>query len=222
MMTLICVTILRHGDTVCQCFFHKKLCKSSNNMCMIKWRHHNRELHHKTSAIYLPVSSGCVGAEIKHKVNFIGILFPAKRNISWKNPIIRRSNHNESWRKWNAESKPMGFFPDTSNFGLRMRRECRERFPRYRLQRKPLVSDPGMHHRTCVTHVPWCMSGSQARGGGGNVPGIPGACATRNFTYLARGSLNQTKAQVLEETSWDSRVSYRYNTVQHNVILHVV
>ena len=31
-----------------------------------------------------------------------------------------------------------------------MRRECRERFPRHLLQRKPLVSDPGMHHGTCV------------------------------------------------------------------------
>ena len=41
-----------------------------------------------------------------------------------------------------------------------------------------------MHHGTCVTHVPWCMSGLLARGGGENVPG---ACATRNFTYLARG-----------------------------------
>ena len=50
-------------------------------------------------------------------------------------------------------------------------------FPRHRLQRKPLVSDPGMHHGTCVTHVPWCMSGSLTRGGGENVPGIPGACA---------------------------------------------
>ena len=36
-------------------------------------------------------------------------------------------------------------------------------FPRHRLQRKPLVSDPGMHHDTCVTHVPWCMSGSLTR-----------------------------------------------------------
>ena len=27
-------------------------------------------------------------------------------------------------------------------------------FPHRRLQRKPLVSDPGMHHGTCVTHVP--------------------------------------------------------------------
>ena len=68
-----------------------------------------------------------------------------------------------------------------------MRRECRERFPRHQLQRKPLVSDAGMHHGTCVTHVPWCKSGSLTSGGGENVPGFPGACATRNFTYLARG-----------------------------------
>ena len=66
-----------------------------------------------------------------------------------------------------------------------MRRECRERFPR--LQRKPLVGDPGMHHGTCVPHLPWCMSGSLTGGGGGNVPGIPDACTTRKFTYLARG-----------------------------------
>ena len=43
-----------------------------------------------------------------------------------------------------------------------MRRECRERFPRHRFQRKPFVSDPGMHHGTCVTR---CMSGSLTRGG---------------------------------------------------------
>ena len=30
----------------------------------------------------------------------------------------------------------------------------------HRLERKLLVSDPGMHHGTCITHVPWCMSGS--------------------------------------------------------------
>ena len=62
-------------------------------------------------------------------------------------------------------------------------------FPRHQLQRKPLVSDPGMHHGTCVTHVSWSMSGSLTRGGGENVPGTPGACATRNFTYRARGPL---------------------------------
>ena len=68
-----------------------------------------------------------------------------------------------------------------------MRRECRERFPLHRPQRTPLVNDPGMHHGTCVTHVPWCMSGSLFRGGGENVPGIPNASATPNFRYLARG-----------------------------------
>ena len=44
-----------------------------------------------------------------------------------------------------------------------------------------------MHHGTCVTHVPWFMSGSLTCGAGENVPGIPGDCATRKFTYLARG-----------------------------------
>ena len=34
-----------------------------------------------------------------------------------------------------------------------------------------------MHHGTCVTHVPWCMSGSRTCGDGENIPGIPGACA---------------------------------------------
>ena len=44
-----------------------------------------------------------------------------------------------------------------------------------------------MHNGTCVTQVPWCMSRSLTHGGGQNVPGIPGACATHNFTYLVRG-----------------------------------
>ena len=54
-------------------------------------------------------------------------------------------------------------------------------FPRRRLQRKPLFSDPGMHRGTCGTHVPWCMSGSLAPGGRENVTGIPGACAPAFF-----------------------------------------
>ena len=81
----------------------------------------------------------------------------------------------------------MGLLPDTYNCVLRMCREFRERLLHRRLQRKPLVSDPGMHHGMYVTSVSWCMSGSLTRGGGENVPGIPGACATRYFVYLARG-----------------------------------
>ena len=51
---------------------------------------------------------------------------------------------------------PMGLLPDMWNCGLCMRQKCRERFPRRWLQRKPLVSDPGMR---AVMHVritnPW-------------------------------------------------------------------
>ena len=42
----------------------------------------------------------------------------------------------------------MGLLPDNWNCGLRMRRE---NFPHHRIQRKPRVSDPGMHHNTCLT-----------------------------------------------------------------------
>ena len=86
-----------------------------------------------------------------------------------------------------ANQASLDLLPDTYNCGLRMRREWRGCISRHRLQREPLVSDPVMHHGTCVTHVPWCMSGLVTLGGGKNVPGIPGACATFNFTYLARG-----------------------------------
>ena len=58
----------------------------------------------------------------------------------------------------------MGHLPDTQNCGVCMRRECWERFPRHRLQRKTVVSDPGMHHGTCVKHVPWRLSGSLTSG----------------------------------------------------------
>ena len=78
--------------------------------------------------------------------------------------------------------RTMGLLPDTRNCGLRMRRECRERFPHHRLQRKPLVSDPDIHQGTCVTHVG--ISNQRWRE---NAPGIPSACATHNFAYLARG-----------------------------------
>ena len=56
----------------------------------------------------------------------------------------------------------MGLLPDPESSGLRMR------FPRHR----------GLVTPTCITFEV---------GGGENVPGIPGVCATHNFTYLDRG-----------------------------------
>ena len=52
----------------------------------------------------------------------------------------------------------------------------------------PRVSNPDVHHGTCVTHVPWCMPGSLTSGFLWiRWRRITGACATRNFTFLARG-----------------------------------
>ena len=93
---------------------------------------------------------------------------------------------------------------------LLMHRECREHLPRPRLQRKPLVNNPGMHHSTCVTHVPWCMSGSLVCGGGENVTGIPGACAIRNFTYLARGPCHHPWDPLATDTHKDSFYEMHY------------
>ena len=107
-------------------------------------------------------------------------------------PWVQLAQISQHWcREWLGAEQVTSHGPLARyvNCGLRMRRECRERFPRHRFQRKPLVRDPGMHHDTCVSHVPWCMSGSLTRGGGENIPGIPGACATRNFTYLVRDPL---------------------------------
>ena len=84
----------------------------------------------------------------------------------WINDDLYSQGHNN-------KDRFVGLLPDTWNSGLRMRRERRECFPRHQLQRKLLVSDPGMHHGTCVTHVPWCMLGSPTRGGGENVPAFP-------------------------------------------------
>ena len=70
-------------------------------------------------------------------------------------------------------------------------------FPCHRLQRKPLVSGPGMHHGTCVTHVPWCMSGSLASGGGEKRSRHSRRMRTRNFPYLVRGPLTRLNLQKL-------------------------
>ena len=86
--------------------------------------------------------------------------------------ILRFSKINSA-HKWSAppmyfqcvSSGDMGLLPED--------RACAENagntFPRHRLQRKPLVSDPGMHHGTC--------------GGREKVPGIPGAMCNPQF-YL--------------------------------------
>ena len=55
-----------------------------------------------------------------------------------------------------------------------------------------------MHHGTCVAHVLWCIPGSLSSGFlwsscGEFIPGIPGACATRNLAYLVRSPFMQKR-----------------------------
>ena len=47
----------------------------------------------------------------------------------------------------------------------------------------PRVSDPDMHHGTCVRHVLWCMPGSLTSGWRWKRSRHSGACATHNFMY---------------------------------------
>ena len=47
------------------------------------------------------------------------------------------------------------------------------------------ISDPGMHYGTCMTHVPWRMSGSLTCDSGENILAIHGACANRNLGIWA-------------------------------------
>ena len=66
-------------------------------------------------------------------------------------------------------------------------------FPRRRIQRKLRVSDPGMHYGTCVTHVPWCMSGSLYPQWWGKRSRHSRRMRIRNLTYLARGLCYDSK-----------------------------
>ena len=61
-------------------------------------------------------------------------------------------------QNWNILSR---YGPLASNVNLRV-----EHAPRMRktFLPPPLVSDPDMHHGTCVTHVPWCMPGPLTSG----------------------------------------------------------
>ena len=90
-----------------------------------------------------------------------------------------------------------------------MCRECRERFPRRRFQRKLLVSDPGIHHGPCVTHVPWCMSGSLTCVDGKTFPAFP-AHAHPRFCISGKRPIMQPR-RLWVNISHASAIGYNYN-----------
>ena len=92
-------------------------------------------------------------------------------------------------KHYNTRNGPLARYVNRKSAGCACTGNGGNVSPATDFKRKLLICDPGMHHGTCVTHVPWCMSGSLTGGSGENVPGIPGACTTRNVTYLVRGPL---------------------------------
>ena len=92
--------------------------------------------------------TGCIGHEWTH---------PIEENL-WKD-LAQIATHHLQWVEWSA------------------RCYCHGPLARYAKLRgahapgmpgtfspSPQVSDPDMHHGTCVTHVPWCMPGSLTSG----------------------------------------------------------
>ena len=106
--------------------------------------------------------------------------------------ILHYSNHGYSdsgydlQAGWQLNLSALSHLPGRQNCGLRMCRKCRERFPHHRRLAVP----------TCITVRVWRTCRDACRdcsletffevGGGENVPGIPGECASRNFAYLVR------------------------------------
>ena len=87
-----------------------------------------------------------------------------------------------------------------------MRRERRERFPRHRGLAIPTCT------RRDVCRDRW-LAVSIEVGDGENVRGIPGACATRNFTYLIRGPCHFESVRVAAFT-FQFRNGYDYHSTQ--------
>ena len=62
---------------------------------------------------------------------------------------------------------------------------------------------------TARTYVPWCMTGSLTYGGRENVPG---ACANRNFKYLARGPWKSWLYRICMIThQWQRVMLHKFN-----------
>ena len=90
-----------------------------------------------------------------------------------------------------------------------MRRECRERFPRH-----PRISDPDMHHGTCVTHVPGCMPGSLTSGflwSRWRGKRSRHSWRMRNPQFYVSGKRPMTAHSTVYGTNWERATMYRGN-----------
>ena len=96
-----------------------------------------------------------------------------------------------------------------------MRWECRERFPATDFKGNHKLAIP-----TCITARAsrTCRDACRDRQpamAGENIPGIPGTCATRNFTYLARGPW--WKAQVYDNV-FHVNTLHQASSLMHQIV----
>ena len=109
--------------------------------------------------------------------------------------------------------------------GLRMRREFRKRLVRHRLQRKPLVSDSGMHHATCVTHVPWCMWDRYLAVAGKRFWHSRDSRRMRNPQFCVSGRRPMVKKSLISDRlhwTWGSRLVWHPLGARQSVIIITV
>ena len=182
--------------------WHRISTERPQNFYLNIWSHgfntlqNSDECYTWVSSLFIEIISGYLHTQYCLYRRFVGKISRVYRTMTAKDTVIQNFP-NRAKKMTAAVTCPekitfhlnkfsMCLLSDTHNCRLCKRHECRESFLCHRFKRKPLVSDPDMHHGMCVTKVPWCISGSLTHGGGEIVPGIPGACATRNITYLVR------------------------------------
>ena len=126
--------------------------------------HHKHPLHHglvdwylqRMELFYPPWVAGTDLTQSR-RLRFVGLKY--QKSISFKVPRYGPLTRYVQFRVVHAPGMP-------------------RTFSRYWFLRKPLVSDPGMHHATCVTHVPWYMSEWLTRGAGKTFPAFPAHAQT--------------------------------------------
>ena len=80
--------------------------------------------------------------------------------------------------------------------------------------KKTVVSDLGMHHGTCVRHVPWCMSGSPTRGVGGGGETFPAFPAHAQPAILRIWQQAHVLLYIYVGMKYDSILLYRVSKFQ--------
>ena len=137
----------------------------------------------------------------------------------WKTSL--QSNAVSHWLGANLESAltyvaifwdfqgPMGLLPDTLNCGLCMRRECRQRFPGHRLQKKPLVCAP-----TCITTRAWrtycdACRDRQPKVAGYTIPAFPAH---------AQPAISRIGQEAHLER-WSDVISHRFKFFRRDILL---